>query len=326
MALESDVTIAADDGPLHGTLCQGQMNRRVPGAVIVGGTISHDRDGRCIDPSRGRVPARDALRRLAHELAAAGIATLRYDRRRSGDVATEARDISAAHAALASCDGVDADIVGILGESAGAYLACVAMGQGLAPAFCVTLGALYGSVRDLYEYNFERLRRYAFSDPERLTWVMETAPRDLAVGMNVPRLIEAAAQGTERLVISNGRDEFHYGLRQMRYELTHPAATLFENVRCPTLILHGSDDMNVPAADAYGIAAELRGSGNADVSVRIIDGADHSFQQSAPTFEKRLRERTSLRSFARPYVGEVYTAAVEFVGAVVSSGGVTSHV
>jgi len=50
-------------------------------------------------------------------------------------------------------------------------------------------------------------------------------------------------------------------------------------VRVPVLLLYGAEDQRVPAAEsARRIVAALRSSGNADVTVRIFPGADHTFR------------------------------------------------
>lgn len=50
-------------------------------------------------------------------------------------------------------------------------------------------------------------------------------------------------------------------------------------VRVPVLLIYGAEDQRVPAAEsAARIAAALRDAGNADVTVRILPGADHTFR------------------------------------------------
>jgi pimeloyl-ACP methyl ester carboxylesterase len=50
-------------------------------------------------------------------------------------------------------------------------------------------------------------------------------------------------------------------------------------VRVPVLLLYGAEDRRVPAAQsARRIVAALGKAGNADVTVRIFPGADHTFR------------------------------------------------
>lgn len=50
-------------------------------------------------------------------------------------------------------------------------------------------------------------------------------------------------------------------------------------VRVPVLLVYGSADQRVPAAEsAERISAALRAAGNTDVTVQIHPGADHTFR------------------------------------------------
>ncbi len=312
--VERDTSIAVDGGLLGATISvPAGAALGVPGILIVGGSLSTDRDGRCADSTRPRVPERTALKRLAHRLAEAGYASLRYDRRQTLSSDQIADDLSSAFDALRREESVDTDRTCIIGESAGAYWACMSAERGIQPSCYVLLGALFSTIEELYRYNFERVRRYAFSSPDRLQWVRATAPRDLAAGLNWRRVIEAAYAGREFVRIEDeGRYYDHY-VSKMRYELTHPPAALFRHLRRPALVMQGTHDMNVPRDDAFGIAAALRDSGNTDVRVHLVEGADHSFQEAAPTFEERVRERISLESFNRPYAEDFYRVLIGYL-------------
>ena len=76
-ATARDVEIPAGKATIAGTLLSPTPSVAVPCVVILGGTLSHTRDGALTDPG---VPNRNALKRLADALAAAGYASLRYDR------------------------------------------------------------------------------------------------------------------------------------------------------------------------------------------------------------------------------------------------------
>lgn len=312
--VERDTQIAVDGDLLGATLSLPEAAALgLPGILLVGGSLSTDRDGRCADSTRPRMPERIALKRLAHRLAEAGYASLRYDRRQTLSSDQIAEDVSSAFDALRSEESVDGDRTCIIGESAGAYWTCMSAERGTHPSCYVLLGALFSSIEELYHYNFERVRRYAFSSPDRLEWVRSTAPRDLAVGLNWRKLVEAAYAGEECVRIEDGARHYDHYVSKMRYELTHPPADLCRHLEAPVLVMQGAKDMNVPPDDAFGIAAALGESGNNDVQVYIVEGADHSFQQAAPTYEERVRERISLESFTRPYADTFYRALIEYL-------------
>lgn len=76
-SVEREVAIDAPVASIAGTLTLPHAHDKVPCVVILGGTMSHDRDGAMRRPG---APVRDALRRLAQVLAEGGYASLRYDK------------------------------------------------------------------------------------------------------------------------------------------------------------------------------------------------------------------------------------------------------
>lgn len=311
--VECEIGVDAVDGVLGATLCLPDTARSHPAALIVGGSLSLDRNGAYIDADRPWIPARDALARLAHRLAQAGIASLRYDRRSTLSTESFALDLARAFDLMRWHESVNENQTCVLGESAGAYWACLGAELGARPTCYVLLGALFSSIEQLFAYNFDRARRYASSSSERWEWVRRKAPRDLLIGERYRDLIAAAYVGEDSLRIGMDGCEMNYSLSKMRYELTYPPATLFALLQRPTLILQGAHDMNVPIEDAFGIAAALRESGVEDVEAHMIEGVDHSFQESARTYEERLRDRISLDSFRRPYAEEMYATVIGYL-------------
>ena len=74
---ESTLRIATPLAEVHGTLLMPHIEAKLPCVVILGGTLSQDRDGRLFDKN---APPRDALKRLAEALDGGGYASFRYDR------------------------------------------------------------------------------------------------------------------------------------------------------------------------------------------------------------------------------------------------------
>lgn len=318
--VESDLTFTSEEAAIPATLCVPDSKPPYPGVLIVGGSLSSDRNGACVDEERPWIPPRDALRRLAHRLSDEGFASLRYDWRRQATAVQVTRDLLAAYATMTAVDCVDTSRTCVLGESAGAYYTCLAAREGMRPTCYALLGALYSPMEVLFAFNFERVRRYAHSSPERLEWVKRFAARELAIGLFLDQIMAAAREGRPHTPITVNGLEFDYALPQLGFELSHPPATLFRHLRAPVLILHGAHDMNVPVDDAYAIQAALLASGNADVELHIIENADHSFQHSAASHEERVRERISLESFRRPYVEEAYHVLVAFLKTYIPLG------
>lgn len=291
---------------IDGTLLRPHTERKVPCVVILGGSLSHDRDGRMARPD---APPRDALKHLADVLAAGGYASLRYDKPGHGTSTTKgawtgsyADEAQVAAAAIRFARGrVDLGRVIAAGESAGAYLACLAARDGVSADAYVFLGGFCGPGEGIYEYNFARLVTYAESDPERLAWVQPRLRRELALGRGYKDMFAAAAAGRDVFELVDGDFRMTVGLKRRREELDSPPDEMFRCIKAPALALAGGNDLNVPPDHAFRIAAIIRRAGNANATARILPELDHSFQQTPADFDARMRERHTFESFRRPY-------------------------
>lgn len=322
------VRIATPVAELAGTLLLVHSDRPVPCCVLVGGTLSQDRQGGFHRPG---APPRDALARWAEAFAAGGYASLRYDPPGRGSRPTaewtgayrdEARALTGAVEYLRRDRRIGPVIV--VGESAGAYVACLAAHDGLKVDAFIFLGAFCGESRDLYEYNFGRLATYVHDSPDRLAWAERHCRLDLALGRRFPEMLAAAAAGQASFELVDG--DFRQtmgGLARRREELKLSPAAAFRAIRAPALALAGEFDLNVPPEHAQQAVKLMREAGNERAESKLIAGVDHSFQRSASDAEVRWRERYELTSFRRPYDSRAYHAALTWLEQRVPTSGET---
>lgn len=301
--------VEVDGAALVGTLqpaCGGAMPG--PVALLLGGTFSDLRDADPDPQVRPEVPSHRMYGWLAEGLSEAGIASFRFDRRGCGESTGErglgrAREIDDAAEVWRwlqmqpECDGR----VIAVGESAGAYVLCRLAARGLHPVVAVLQGALYRPIRGLLRYNLEQAARYIRSSPAADSWVRDHAPQVHAEVQLWPAIEVALARGeSEAHGVVDGEPVVR-DLSGLAYDVAWPPAEQFEHLRCPVLVLHGAEDMNVPVDDAVSTVRALWANGNRSVDLRIVAGADHSFQQLAADPVQRIRERLTLASFARPF-------------------------
>lgn len=306
-------------GEVHGTILIPHIDRPMPCVVILGGTLSQDRDGRLFE---GKAPPRDALKRLAEALQAGGYGSVRYDRvgfgrskpgpKWTGSYADEA----AVAAAVIEQARKSRDFTKVIvaGESAGAYVACLVAKAGTQADGYIFLGALCGPSESLYEYNFGRLAEYAASSPERLVWAEAKTRYPLALGRHYQQMLAAARSGKDEYRATDGDFALVVGgLARRREEFALPPDDAFQQITAPVLALAGSADRNVPPEHAARIAAVLKATGHKDATSAIIPRADHSFQRLAATEEEQIRERFELASFRRPYEAKAYHTLLDWL-------------
>jgi pimeloyl-ACP methyl ester carboxylesterase/quercetin dioxygenase-like cupin family protein/protein tyrosine phosphatase (PTP) superfamily phosphohydrolase (DUF442 family) len=333
---EQEIDIPCDLAEVAGSLAMphadpahAQVESKRACVIMLGGTLSQTRDGGL---SRGDAPPRDALRRLAEALALGGYASIRYDKVGFGGSKAKAgwkgRYVDEAELAAAAIRYArqlpDVDQVVVAGESAGAYLACLAAKAGVQADAYVFLGGHCDSGAAIYEYNFGRLVHLVETDQVWRRFAEDAHRYELALGRSYREMFAAAARGESSFVITYGDFSATVDLRRRREELNMPPDQMFRFITAPALALSGQYDLNVPPDHAARIVQVLREAGNHRCTCVMIPGCDHSFQLSPAEEKARLMERYNFESFRNPYLPQVYREVVAWLdqtlGSVSSSG------
>lgn len=302
-----EVTIPADDVVLGATLSRPSGPPR-PGVLLLGGTFSDTRDGDPDPRHRPDIPPHGMYRVLGDGLAAAGFAVLRFDRRGSGASTghrpSRAQEIEDARRAWAWLSD-RADVAGaaaMLGESAGAYVLSRLAATGDMPSAAVLQGALYRSSAGLIEFNGGRARAWYERGPDARAWLWAHARREYESAVLLEVMLAALEAGEHGTVTAaDERGTFERSLAELAYDTEHPRSEQFAAITCPTLVLHGADDLNVPVEDAFATTAALWAAGNREVETVILSRVDHSMQRTPDDLDERLRQRMSFASFRNPF-------------------------
>jgi dipeptidyl aminopeptidase/acylaminoacyl peptidase len=297
--LAGDLVLPADLGP-H------------PAILVVAGTGAQNRYGDMVLPD-GEVLPHSRYRWMAKRLAQAGIASLYWDKRGVGEstggdrepgdppgdrdaytsVMTDVEDAESALNFLASRAEIDADHVAVLGRSAGVYFSCLLAARTDRPAAYIMTGGVHMGIDAFMELVYERALAYAARGPEEEAWVEEHLSTFYAIARHWRQVLAAAQRGDDVYEGSREGVFVRRYLTRLKQELEYPLYDQFRHVQKPVLICHGDKDVNVPVQEAFKIAQELEDSGNPDVTLVIVPGADHSMRVGPPELddETRFREK-----------------------------------
>ncbi|MFH9572007.1 alpha/beta hydrolase family protein [Streptomyces sp. NPDC017230] len=279
---EIDLTVAADDGtPLAGTLTLPAGPGPHPAVLLLHGSGPLDRDGNT--PKL----VLDLGRPVAEALAAAGIATLRYDRRGAGATPGDWRaagftgnrqDASAALRALAACPDVRADAVGVVGHSEGALHAMNLAARAEVRA-AVLLAGFAGLGEDAFRWQGRSVVR-SMPLPVRLLG------RPLgALGNRVLARLKKTRTDVARVA------GVPVNARWMREMLVHDSRDDLAAIHAPVLAVTGDKDTQVDPAD-LGVIERLVPGG---AETHRIAGLTHVLRRDSarPTlgaYRRLLRE------------------------------------
>ena len=308
--------VEVDGATLAGTLTIPTTEGPWPVTLLLGGTFSDLRDADA-DPRRfPGAPRRGMYAILARGLAKKGIASFRFDRRGAGESTGEfgverAQEVADAGTvwrwvrSLPECNGKAA----MLGHSAGAYVLCrVALEVGQ-PDAAVLQGALYRTIAELLRYNSSLVHDYLSLGESQVAWVKEHSPKSYDDAMMLEAVVSAIENGEPVAVTEVDGETRAHDLSSLQYDLDLPPEDQFRHLAAPTLVLHASEDLNVPVEDAFDTVRALWAAGNRDVELRILPAGNHSFQFDAEDYETRVQEKITALNFARPF-DPLYPAVV----------------
>lgn len=305
---EEDRSVEVDRATLAGTLTLPTMAGPWPVALLLGGTFSDLRDADADPRLWPGVPRRGMYAILARGLAEVGIASYRFDRRGAGESTGELgvrrrQEVADAGAvwrwirSLPECDGRAA----MLGHSAGAYVLCRVAHEVGQPDAAVLQGALYRSIAGLLEYNYRLVRDYMRLGESEAAWVREHSRKAYEDATMMDAIVEAIRKREPQAAGELDGEPWTRDLSSLQYDLDLPPEDQFRHLAAPSLVLHASEDLNVPVEDAFNTVRALWASGNRQVELRIIPGANHSFQLDADDYAARVQEKITMQNFGRPF-------------------------
>jgi len=283
---ERDIAFASDGLALYGTLAlPADGEAPLAAALLLHGSGPVDRDGN----AQGLVM--DAYRQLAHGLARAGIASLRFDKRGVGESEGDSHLASRTdllHDAMAALEGlrsqpeIDPERCILIGHSEGAYLAPAVAVESDGIAGIVLVSGAARSLDWITRWQVETQLRgrgvegetldAALAQQDQYTDFVKTSTGAwsdytiTAMQEAMPWMSEPQAVQLKSTPLSLEWLREHY--------LDQPSETLAK-VDVPVLIIHGEKDSQVPVSEAELIEDVLKQHENEDVTVAVLPDLNH---------------------------------------------------
>lgn len=284
---------------LAGTLVMLPEHRDSPFAILVSGTGPIDRDVTFVGHALFRV--------LAHSLADAGIASLRFDKRGVGESEGDfssagpddfVADVLGAMEYVIEHKRFAKERVGLIGHSEGGMVALTAAAKRPGVAFCALLASPLLSGKDNLVRSFAVLACGSLerdSTFDRYVSELDTLVKVARSGKAaVPQtnLLELAASLAPR--IFNERTQVILGANALSGAeflgllsspcletcLSWDPSRIVPIVRCPVLVIYGAKDVQVPALENLAAARMLIDRlGRNDWVIREIGEMNHAFQR-----------------------------------------------
>jgi len=279
---------------LHGTLLVPPYKEKIPVALIIAGSGPTDRNG------NNAAMKSDYLKMLAEDLAAKGIASLRYDKRgigQSGKTKEETLVIEdfmkdAGNWVVRLKNDSRFSKVVILGHSEGSLLGMIAALQNHADGFV----SLAGAGRPIDQVLKEQLAANK-NNPEALIRNANDIIDTLKMGLR-PKSVSLPLLSLFRPSVQP------FLISWMKYD---PAAEI-KKLTIPTMIIQGSTDIQVSVNDAKALH-----DAKADARYVVIEGMNHVFRDAPMERSENIK---AYMDSSRPLSKTLVPALAEFIWSV----------
>lgn len=287
--MEEQIQFESDGILLVGTLQFPDTDPPYPACLLLGGSGPQLRDG-SFDYSRQDYFPKPLFKRPileieASALAEVGVASLRYDKRGSGESGGEIAyvsfselvgDAESAMRYLADRRELDQRRIGIVGQSEGAAV-------GIMLASRIPMLAFYVWQSGFVD-NFEELGRIQQNGvtamPSELAEEMRSvAPYFYWEAISQSEIFEAARAGRETITIGDNVWSLELGLGYYRELMALDLLDSIAGIQCPVLIVHGEADDIVPVENARRAHQVLTDAGNDDVTLILLPEVGHSLNR-----------------------------------------------
>jgi pimeloyl-ACP methyl ester carboxylesterase len=295
VVLQRPISLDTGTGELFGTLLLPKSAKPVPVVLIIAGSGPTDRDGNNSDGGRN-----DSMKRLALILAKHNIASVRYDKRgvaASRPATPDERDLSIekyVDDAVAWADKLKTDArlgpLILMGHSEGALVATLAAERAGAVALISVAGTGRPVDQVVREQLQDRLPPPLLARSEQLIEEIKAGKTD----NDVPEPLQVVFRpSVQPYLISLFRQ--------------NPTAA-FGQLKIPTLIIQGRNDMQVGVGDA-----ELLHKAKPDSQLAIIDGMNHVLRIVPMDIKRQL---ASYKDPQLPLASEVTDRILKFLDSV----------
>jgi pimeloyl-ACP methyl ester carboxylesterase len=288
--ISEEVTIPTEGGfSLSGTLTRPDDKAKHPAVILVSGSGLQNRDEEIFGHKPFLV--------LSDALTKAGIATLRYDDRGFGQsggnglLATTydfADDAKSAYEFLQAKEYIQQDRVGVIGHSEGAIISGILAATDPSVSFIVLLSGPGLKGVDLILQQARALLEEQGIGGDQMETILTTNRKLYMTALDYTVSEEDRKLSIQAMLLASGYPS-EIALQQTSallspWYLTYlelDPVSYFSKVSCPTLIISGTKDLQVPSkGNVEALQKALSLNGNAEVTVQVLPGLNHLLQSA----------------------------------------------
>lgn len=198
-----------------------------------------------------------------------------------------------------------------IGHGLGGYVHCHLASYGIAPAAFVFAAGVFADYEVLLSQKYIPVIQSGLDMNDIQDHTLSDSI-SVMLAKNLGVIFHAIRKGKTKVRIESGDYSLTLPLDPLIFTGTQMPRCMFRHIHSPTLILHGSSDLDVSLWNAASIEQSVRRNGIIPERIIIAD-RDHWFRHVADNPGEQLKERLNGDCFSRPIDNRVFDETVSFI-------------
>jgi pimeloyl-ACP methyl ester carboxylesterase len=199
-----------------------------------------------------------------------------------------------------------------IGHGLGGYLHCQLAKLGIVAAGYVFASGIFSDYEFILSQKYTMVLHAGPSEPG-------PDPVSVQIAQNLSLLLNAIRKGKKQLKIENNDTPIMLDLEPMLFRGTQTPRYMFRHIISPTMIIHGSSDLDISPWNASSIDQSLRNQWIIPERI-ILSDRDHWFRETPYLPVDKFMERLNGECFSRPIDTRLFSETVSFIRRAINQG------
>lgn len=206
----------------------------------------------------------------------------------------------------------------LFGHGFGSRLICELSAYGIKPAGYIIAGGIYSDTETILTQKYLPIQEIEGNDASITEETLPDPDTSLIIN-NFGKILHAFRKEKGKIRLVHEDYTLELFLPRDLYSQDSSPEIIFSALHAPTLIIHGSGDLDVPVSNAFYLEQKLKQKIDSVSRIVILD-CDHWFKEMPGRSEERIAERLSGRCTANQFDTRFFRNCLLFIEEVLKLG------
>jgi len=198
-----------------------------------------------------------------------------------------------------------------IGHGLGGYVHCQLASYGLRPGGFIFAGGIYSDLEVILSQKF-LLPLDIINNQKGQEQIVTPDSLSLLIARNLGSILQAIRKKRTKIQLRDTYDSLEFRLNPLLFSGDETPRSMFRFITSPTLIIHGSSDLDVSVWNATSIEQSVRKNILAPERI-ILEDRDHWFRMLPGSVNRHMQDRVSGASFSYEQDEKVFRECVSFI-------------